>query len=71
MEIRKTYKGYRNGVFGIWCGFKPEDAQIEEEINVYYPDKGKIFTKDGEEFTAVVLNNGETIDMYDEVEEDI
>lgn len=71
MEIRKTYKGYCDGVFGIWCGFKPDNAQIEEETDVYYPDKGNVFKKDGEIYTAVVLEDGETIDMYEETQEDI
>lgn len=67
MEIRTTYKGYINGVYGIYCGFKPEGLEVEEEISVYYPDEGKIFIKDGEEFCAVVLQEGESIEDYEEV----
>ena len=48
MEIKTTYKGYINGVYGIYCGFKPEGLKVEEEVPVYYPDEGKIFIKDGE-----------------------
>jgi len=68
MEIRTTYKGYINGVYGIYCGFKPEGIVVEEEIPVYYPSESKIFIKDGEEFSAVVLQEGENIEDYEEVD---
>lgn len=68
MQIKTTYKGYIDGVYGIYCGFKPDGLEVEEEVPVYYPDEGKIFTKDGEEYTAVVLQDGETIGDYEEVE---
>ena len=45
MQIKTTYKGYKNGVYGIYCGFKPEGLQVEQEISVYYPDEGKVFVK--------------------------
>lgn len=68
MQTKITYKGYIDGVYGIYCGFCPENLEIEEEIPVYYPDEGKIFIKDGEEYSAVVLQEGESIADYDEVE---
>lgn len=68
MEIRITYKGTLNGVHGLWCGFKPEGIEVAEEIPVYYPDEGKIFIKDGEEFGTVVLQEGESIEDYTEVD---
>lgn len=71
MEIKTTYKGYINGVYGIYCGFKPDGLDVKEEITVYYPDEGKVFTKDGEEYSAVVLQEGETIEDYEETEEKI
>lgn len=37
MEIRKTYIGTINGVSGIWCGFKPDDAIIIDEKLILYP----------------------------------
>lgn len=67
MEIKTTYKGYIKGVYGIYCGFKPKGIEIEEEVPVYYPDEGKVFTKDGEEFTSVVLQEGESINDYKEI----
>lgn len=70
MEIRITYKGTLNGVKGLWCGFKPKGIEIGEEIPVYYPDEGKVFTKDGEEFTSVVLQEGESIEDYEEIIEE-
>lgn len=68
MQTKITYKGTKDGVYGIYCGFCPENLEIEEEVTVYYPDEGKIFIKDGEEFGAVVLQEGESIADYDEVE---
>ena len=68
MQEKITYKGILNGVHGLWCGFKPEGVEIEEEIKVYYPDEGKIFIKDDEEFSAVVLQDGAKIEDYVEVD---
>lgn len=68
MQTKITYKGYIDGVYGIYCGFCPENLEIEEEVTVYYPDENKVFIKDGEEFGAVVLQEGESIADYDEVE---
>jgi hypothetical protein len=70
MQIRITYKGTIDGVYGIYCGFKPENLVVEEEIPVYYPDEGKIFVKDGEKYSAVVLQDGESIEDYEEIEYD-
>lgn len=67
MQIKITYKGYINGVYGIYCGFKPKGLKNVEEVPVYYPDEGKVFVKDGEEYTAVVLQEGETIEDYEEI----
>ena len=69
MQIKITYKGYINGVYGIYCGFKPKGLEVTEEVPVYYPDEGKIFVKDGEYYSAVVLQKGESIEDYTEVDE--
>lgn len=68
MQTKITYKGYIDGVYGIYCGFKPENLEIEEEVTVYYPDENKVFIKDGEEYGAVVLKEGESIADYQEVD---
>ena len=68
MQTTITYKGKLNGVNGLWCGFCPEGVEVEEEIIVYKPDEGKIFVKDGEEYSAVVLQEGESIEDYTEVD---
>ena len=68
MQTKITYKGYIDGVYGIYCGFKPDNLEIEEEVTVYYPDENKVFIKDGEEYGAGVLKEGESIADYDEVE---
>ena len=67
MQIKITYKGYINGIYGIYCGFKPEGLNVEQEVPVYYPDEGKVFIKDNEEYTAVILQENETIEDYQEV----
>ena len=67
MIIKITYIGTLNGIHGIWCGFLPEGVIVEKEINVYYPDEGKVFTKDGELFDSVVLQEGESIEEYTEI----
>ena len=68
MEIKTTYKGYIDGVYGIYCGFKPKGLKNYEEVPVYYPDEGKVFVKDDEEYSAVVLQEDETIEDYEEID---
>ena len=70
MHTTITYKGTRNGIHGLWCGFKPDDVIVEEEITVYHPDEGKEFMKNGERFSAVVLQEGEKIEDYEQVDEE-
>ena len=65
MQIRITYKGYLNGVYGVYCGFKPEGLDVTEEIPVYYPDDGNVLVKNGELYYSVVLQDGESIDDYE------
>lgn len=68
MKKRITYCGELNGVKGLWCGFKPKGLTVENEIEVFYADEGKVFVKDGEYFDSVVLKDGEKIKDYEEVE---
>lgn len=43
VEIRITYIGLtKDGVKWIWCGFKPEDVTVNEEIPILYPELGKV-----------------------------
>ncbi len=67
MIIKITYIGTLDGIHGIWCGFLPEDVIVEKEINVYYPDEGKVLVKDGELFDSVVLKEDESIEEYTEI----
>ena len=62
-----TYKGTLDGVKGLWCGLKPDNVEVEQEIMVYHADEGKVFVKDNEKYYTVILQNGETILDYDEV----
>ena len=66
-----TYKGELNGIKGIWCGQKPNDVIIEQEVMVYHADKGKVFVKDDKKYYTVVLQDGETILDYDEINDKI
>lgn len=68
MNTTVTYKGYKNGVYSIYCGFKPKKFKVDEEITVYHADEGKVFKKGDEYFTDVVLQEGETIEDYEEVD---
>ena len=68
MQTRTTYKGTLDGVYGVWCGFKPKKAKIEEEILVYYPESGKALKKDDKFYDFVILKEGETIEEYVEVD---
>ena len=67
MQIKTTYKGYINGIYGIYCGFKPEGLEVDEEVPVYYPDEGKVFVKNDEKYYVVVLQENESIEDYQEV----
>ena len=69
MQITITYKGTLNGVQGVWCGYYPKGAEIEEEITVYRADEGKVLVKDEEMETAVILKDGENIDEWEEIDE--
>jgi len=69
MFTTTTYKGTLDGKYIISCDHITEGMIIEEEVTVYHPDEGKIFIKDGEYYSAVVLQDGETIEGYQEVDE--
>lgn len=68
MQTKTTYKGYINGIFGVYCGFKPDELEVTEEVLVYYPDKDKVFTKNGRKYSAVILKENEDISDYEEIE---
>ena len=70
MKERKSYKGTLNGVFGIWTDTKPEGVELQEEITFYVPDEGKVFVnlKTAESCDTLILQKGETLADYDEVE---
>lgn len=71
MEIKISYKGItQDGINGIWCGFRPNDIIVKEEILILYPDKGKyIKNKATEEIiTSIVLQSIDEQTNYEEVE---
>lgn len=73
MEIRTTYKGItKDGVKGIWCGFKPEDIEVTQEIQILYPDKDKILQDKAtkETFTSVILEKESDKNNYEEIAEE-
>ena len=68
MLERHTYKGTVDGVFGIFVDHKPENIELQEEVVWYSPDEGKAFVdKEGNMLDSVILNEGETIDEYNEI----
>lgn len=70
MEIRTTYIGTLNGVHGIWCGFKPKKAVIEEERLVLYPADGHELRNkiSGEVESAVWIQSAGQQDDWEEIE---
>lgn len=70
MEIRTTYIGTLNGVHGIWCGFKPKKAVIDEERLVLYPAEGYELRniKTGEIVSAVWIQSVGQQDDWEEIE---
>ena len=71
MQIKTTYKGItEQGIKGIWCGFKPDNITVTEEIQILYPDKDKQLRNKltGELTSCVILNNTTNQDDYEEVE---
>lgn len=71
MQVRVTYKGIReDGVKGLWCGFKPDNIIITEEINILYPETGmQLRSKETNElYDSVILTNGIEQEDFEEVE---
>lgn len=73
MEIKETFVGKLNGVFGVWCGFKPEKAVITDIKKILIADEGKILKhkETGELTNTVCLKNGDTEENYEEIEEEV
>ena len=69
MKERHSYQGKLNGISGIWCDHKPEGIEITKEITFYTPDEGMIFTKDGELYDSVVIQEGVDIKNYIEIKD--
>lgn len=71
MKIKITYVGTINGTFGLWCGFKPDNADITEERPVLYAKDGfeLVRISDGENVgSSVWLKDGDVKENYEEVE---
>ena len=68
MKTTTTYKGTIDGVYGIYCGFRPKGLKLDEKVTVYHPDEDKIFKKGDEYFDCVILQEGEEITDYEEVD---
>lgn len=69
MHIETTYVGTLDGNKGMWCGFLPEGAVIEEERQVLYPEMGKSLRRIAtqEVFSSVWLQDGDTQENYEEI----
>lgn len=71
MEIRTTYVGILEGVHGIWCGFKPVNAEITEEKLVLYPEANKALKnkETGDiELGGVVISKKSDKSKYEEID---
>lgn len=71
MQVKTTYKGIReDGVKGIWCGFKPDNITVLEEIYILYPDEGKQLKnkQTGETVGSVILDDLNTESIYEEID---
>lgn len=69
MKERHSYIGTLNGINGVWCDTKPEGLEIKETVTFYTPDEGMVFTKDGELFDSVVINDDIKIEDYVEIKD--
>lgn len=70
MHVKTTYKGIReDGVKGIWCGFKPNNITVSEEIYILYPDgDNQLKNKStGEILSSVILKEGISQDNFEEI----
>lgn len=73
MEIRTTYKGItKDGIKGIWCGFKPDDIKVTEELQILYPDKDMVLQDKAtkETFTSIILEKESDTNNYVEIAEE-
>lgn len=71
MQVKTTYKGItKDGIKGIWCGFKPDNITVLEEIYILYPDEGKqLKNKNTEEIlSSVILTDDISQDDFEETE---
>ena len=71
MQVKTTYKGIReDGVKGIWCGFKPDNITITEEIHILYPDENKRLKNKntGEILDSVILTDDISQNDFEEIE---
>jgi len=69
MYIKTTYIGTLDGNKGMWCGFCPEGAAVEEERQVLYPEQNYSLRRIAtlEVFSSVWLQNGDTQENYEEI----
>lgn len=71
MQIKTTYKGIReDGVNGVWCGFKPDNITVTEEIHILYPDANKQLKNKntGETLDSVILTDNIYQDDFEEIQ---
>lgn len=71
MQVRTTYKGIReDGVKGVWCGFKPDNITISEEIYILYPDENKQLRnkETGKTVGSIILDDLNVENIYEEID---
>ena len=69
MFMTTTYKGIKDGVIGYYCGFKPDNIEIIEEMDILNAEEGfdLIRISDEENMgSSVWLHNGDVQENYRE-----
>lgn len=72
MEIKTTYTGItKDGIKGIWCGFKPDNITVTNEQKILYPEYGKVLRhiETGLIVEFVLLKNKNMVSEFEEIEE--
>lgn len=72
MFMTTTYKGLKDGVIGYYCGFKPKDVEIIEQMLILNAEEDfeLVRKSDGENVgNSIWLHNGDVMENYTEIEQ--
>ena len=68
MRLRHGYYGKVNGFNAYQVDTSDGLDIVERSIDFYSPDGGKIFSRNGELFSCVVIKDGINIEDYEEID---